>query len=95
MSDHSLDCSALGLPRTQTSLSPAQRKAGRRQRASLPSVLFPWSLAAHHQSLASTLRKTKRLRRRLALGCFADTRGQQALAQHGHPLYIQQGETPA
>ena len=25
-----------------------------------------WSLAAHHQSLASTLRKTKRLRRRLA-----------------------------
>ena len=31
----------------------------------LPSVPFPWSLAAHHQSLASTLRKTKRLRRRL------------------------------
>ena len=28
-----------------------------------PSVPFPWSLAAHHQSLASTLRKTKRLRR--------------------------------
>ena len=25
----------------------------------------PWSLAVHHQSLASTLRKTKRLRRRL------------------------------
>ena len=33
----------------------------------LPSVLFPWSLAAHHQSLASTLRKTKRLRKRLSL----------------------------
>ena len=31
----------------------------------LPSVPFPWSLAVHHQSLASTLRKTKRLRRRL------------------------------
>ena len=31
----------------------------------LPSVPFPWSLAAHRQSLASTLRKTKRLRRRL------------------------------
>ena len=32
----------------------AQRKAGRRQRARLrlPSVPFPWSLAAHHQSLA-------------------------------------------
>ena len=30
----------------------------------LPSVPFPWSLAVHHQSLASaTLRKTKRLRR--------------------------------
>ena len=33
----------------------------------LLSVPFPWSLAAHHQSLASTLRKTKRLRRRLPL----------------------------
>ena len=33
----------------------------------LPSVPFPWSLAAHHQSLASTLWKTKRLRRRLPL----------------------------
>ena len=43
----------------------AQRKAGRRQR--LPSVPFPWSLAVHYQSLASTLRKTKRLRRRLTL----------------------------
>ena len=45
----------------------AQRKAGRRQRARLRllSVPFPWSLAVHHQSLASTLRKTKRLRRRL------------------------------
>ena len=31
----------------------------------LPSVPFPWSLAVHHQSLASTLRKTKRLRRRM------------------------------
>ena len=30
-----------------------------------------------------------------ALGYFADTRGQQALAQHGHPLYLQQGGTPA
>ena len=29
------------------------------------SVLFQWSLAAHHQSLAITLRKTKCLRRRL------------------------------
>ena len=43
----------------------AQRKAGRRQR--LPSVPFPWSLAVHYQSLASTLQKTKRLRRRLTL----------------------------
>ena len=33
----------------------------------LLSVPFPWSLAVHHQSLASTLRKTKRLRRRLTL----------------------------
>ena len=32
----------------------------------MPSVPFPWSLAAHHQSFASTWRKTKRLRRRLA-----------------------------
>ena len=31
----------------------AQRKAGRRQRARLPSVPFPWSLAVHHQSLVS------------------------------------------
>ena len=30
-----------------------------------PSVPFPWSLAVHHQSLAPTLRKTKRPRRRL------------------------------
>ena len=29
-----------------------------------------WSLAAHHQSLASTLRKTKRLRRRLLQFCY-------------------------
>ena len=34
----------------------------------LPSVPFPWSLAVHHQSLASaTLRKTKRQRRKLLL----------------------------
>ena len=33
----------------------------------LPSVRFPWSLVVHHQSLASTLRKTKRLRKRLSL----------------------------
>ena len=32
----------------------------------VPSVPFPRSLAVHHQSLASTLPKTKRLRRRLA-----------------------------
>ena len=31
----------------------------------LPSVPFPWSLVVHHQSLASTLRKKKRLRRRM------------------------------
>ena len=33
----------------------ARRKAGRRQRTKalrLPSVLFPWSLAVHHRSLA-------------------------------------------
>ena len=30
----------------------SQRKAGRRQRARLPSVPFPWSLAVHQQSLA-------------------------------------------
>ena len=52
------------LPRAQTSLSRALRKAGRRHRATVP---FPWSLAAHHQSLASTLRKTKRMRRRLEM----------------------------
>ena len=42
----------------------AQRKAGRRQRARLRllSVSFPWSFAVHHQSLASTLRKTIGLR---------------------------------
>ena len=37
----------------------------------LPSVPFPWSLAAYHQSLASTLRKTKRLRRMLQSHTFA------------------------
>ena len=34
------------------------------------SVPFPWPLEAHYQSLASTLRKTKRLRRRLRSGSF-------------------------
>ena len=29
-----------------------------------------WSLAAHHQSLTSTLQKTKRLRRRLLQLCY-------------------------
>ena len=52
-------CSVQCLPRTETSLSR------------LPSVPFPWSLAVHHQSLASTLRKTKRLRRRL-VQCVTD-----------------------
>ena len=32
-------------------------------------VPFPWSLAVHHQSLASTLRKTKHLSRRLKQRC--------------------------
>ena len=40
--------------------------SGKKARRML-SVPFPWSLAAHHQSIASTLRKTKRLRRRLPL----------------------------
>ena len=31
-----------------------------------PSVPFPWSVAVHHQSLASTTRKTKPLGRRLS-----------------------------
>ena len=46
----------------------AQRKAGRRQWAIRPfawCLPFPWSLAVHHQPLASTLRETRRLRRRL------------------------------
>ena len=39
-------------------------------------VPFPWSLAVHHQSLAlaSTMRKTKRLRRRMVKPCLTDTR---------------------
>ena len=63
------------LPRTQTSLSLSldenvRAKEGGKETMGetalrLPSVPFPWSLAVHHQSLASTLRKTKRLRRRL------------------------------
>ena len=40
--------SACLVPRRLSSMC-AQRKAGRRQRASVP---FPWSLAVHHQSLA-------------------------------------------
>ena len=38
----------------------------------LPSIPFPWSPAAHHQSLASTLPKTKCLRRRLRLSRIID-----------------------
>ena len=47
---------------------PSRARKGRREGDNglhLQSVSFPWSLAAHHQSLASTLRKTKRLWRRL------------------------------
>ena len=51
----------LTLPRTQTSLSPMKMCA--------QTVPFPWSLAVHHQSLASTLQKTKCLRRKLVLMC--------------------------
>ena len=51
----------------------AQRKAGSRQQTRLPSVPFPSSLAVHHQSLAITLRKTKRLRRRLGAGTHDET----------------------
>ena len=62
-------CSIYLLPRTQTSLSRWKfARKGRREGENglpLPSVPFPWSLAVHHQSLDSTLRKTKRLRRRL------------------------------
>ena len=61
----------LDLPRTQLSLSRWRcARKGRREgdnRLRLPSVPFPWSLAVHHQSLACTLRKTKRPRRRLPL----------------------------
>ena len=51
------------LPRTQTSLSLNVRakEAGKETTdvCRLPSAPFPWSLAVHHQSLVSTLRKTK------------------------------------
>ena len=40
-----------------------QRKREGQNGLRLPSVPFPWSLAIHHQSLAITVRKTKRLRR--------------------------------
>ena len=55
------------LPRTQTSLSLCRWKCarkGRREGDNERDFAFPWSLAVHHLSLASTLRKTKRLRRR-------------------------------
>ena len=51
------------LPCTQTSLSLNENV--RAKECGKESVLFQWSLAAHHQSLAITLRKTKCLRRRL------------------------------
>ena len=58
------------LPRTQTSLSMcAQRKAGRRQRASPAVCTLPMvpcgSSPVTRFALASAMRKTKRLRRRL------------------------------
>ena len=52
------------LPRTQTSLSLDENERAK-EGGKEPSVPFPWSLAVHHQSLAPTLRKTKRPRRRL------------------------------
>ena len=53
-------------------LSRARKGSGEEDNGlRLPFVLFPWSLAAYHQSLASTLRKTKRLRRRL-VQCVTD-----------------------
>ena len=60
------------MPRTQTSLSldeNVRAKEGGKETTGetslrLPFVPFPWSLAVHYQSLAITLRKTKRLRRR-------------------------------
>ena len=59
------------LPCTMTSLSWWKRACkGRREGDNglrLPSVPFPWSLAVHSQSLASTSKKTKYLRRRLLL----------------------------
>ena len=57
------------LTRVQTFLS--RWKCARKGRPlRLLSVPFPWSLAVHHQSLAVTLRKTKRLRRRLVSSSF-------------------------
>ena len=40
------------LPRTQSSLFQCARKGRREGDNRLPSLPFPWSLAAHHQSLA-------------------------------------------
>ena len=62
---------AQSLPRTQTSLSLsekmcAQRKAGRRQRASPAVCTLPMDTCGSSPVAPSTLRKTKRLRRRLA-----------------------------
>ena len=62
------------LPRTQTSLSldeNVRAKEGAKETTGetslrLPLVPFPWSVAVHHQSFTSTLRKTKRLTSRMA-----------------------------
>ena len=48
------------VPRRLSLDENVRAKEGRKE-----SVLFQWSLAVHHQSLAITLRKTKCLRRRL------------------------------
>ena len=57
----------------------AQRKAGRRQRASPAVCTLPMvpcgSSPVTRFALASAMRKTKRLRRRLALRSFQKTRG--------------------
>ena len=58
-------CAVCLVPRRLSRVRKGRRE-GDNGRDCLPSVPFPWSLAAHHQSLASTLRKTKRLRRRLS-----------------------------
>ena len=52
-------------------LSRARKERREGDSGRLPSVPFPWSLAADHQTLASTLRKTKRLRRRLVIDSFS------------------------